>query len=262
MKPAKQARNEFNERLWWSWEKCEFYIFVSMSAKDFHILISPSWFWDVNHHLIVCLGSLGYHYYYYILLYIFLIYIIIYYYILLYIIIYIIILYILLYIIILYELYIWYIYYIIIYYYLYIIYIYYYYIYIILLYIYLLYIILLYIYLIYIIILYIYYIYNYLYVSVSVLDKIRRKCDICWNESWLRTPTPTQKSSTSPNMGEVSAAYFVITSLRCWPGGLSISCLLPTCLHPCLPLGDLMGTIVFSNLVHCHHLIPRCQTNP
>lgn len=59
MKPAKQARNEFNERLWWSWETCEFYIFVSMSAKDFHILISPSWFWYVNHHLIVCLGSLG-----------------------------------------------------------------------------------------------------------------------------------------------------------------------------------------------------------
>jgi hypothetical protein len=62
MKPAKQARNEFNERVWWSWEKCEFYIFVSMSAKDLHILISPSWFWYVNHHLIVCLGSLGYNY--------------------------------------------------------------------------------------------------------------------------------------------------------------------------------------------------------
>jgi hypothetical protein len=106
-------------------------------------------------------------------------------------------------------------------------------------------------------------IYNYLCVLVSVLDKIRWKFDICRNESWLHTPTPTQKSSTSPNMGEVSAAYFVITSLRCWPGGLSISCLLPTCLHPCLPLGDLMGTIVFSHLVHCHHLIPRCcQTNP
>ena len=57
MKPAQLARNRSKGHLWWSWKKCKLYMFVSMSAKEFHILILPSWSWNVKHHLILCLGS-------------------------------------------------------------------------------------------------------------------------------------------------------------------------------------------------------------